>query len=56
MIPDLNEKIERSKVIKALLKQWITRQGIAGKAEIVLSKNPDINIKLPKPIRSYRIP
>ena len=50
MIEGINEKIERVKIIKQLLSRWIAKQETAQKAQLLLSKNPDI--KLPKSLRT----
>ena len=44
------EKLERTKIIKQLLLRWIAKNETAKKAQLLLSKNPDI--KLSKAILS----
>jgi hypothetical protein len=50
MIESSDEKIERVKIIKQLLSRWIAKQETAMKAQLLLSKNPDI--KLSKSLRT----
>jgi len=49
MDKSVEEKIERNKCIKILLTRWIEKKETAGKASLLLSKNPQI--KLPKALK-----
>jgi hypothetical protein len=42
MIDSTKEKIERAKALRKLIKQWRTKQETKNKAELLLSRNPEL--------------
>ena len=51
MIDYAKEKAIKTKVLKKLLAKWLGMQGTAGKANLLLDKNPDIKIARAAKIR-----
>ena len=43
MLDSPQQKAEKAKVIKKLMSKWLKDQQTAGKATLLLSKNPGIN-------------
>jgi hypothetical protein len=42
MIDSTKEKTERAKALRKLIKQWRTKQETKNKAELLLSRNPEL--------------
>jgi len=51
MIDYAKEKAVRTKVLKKLLAKWLAMQETAGKANLLLDKNPEIKIARATKIR-----
>jgi hypothetical protein len=45
IMPDsTKEKVEKAKVLRKLMKKWLTRQDTKNKANLLLAKNPEIRM------------
>jgi hypothetical protein len=45
MIDSTKEKVERAKVLRKLVKKWLTTQETQKKADLLLAKNPELKVR-----------
>jgi hypothetical protein len=45
MIDSTKEKVEKAKVLRKLVKKWLTTQGMQKKADLLLAKNPELKVR-----------
>ena len=47
MIDSTKEKVEKAKVLRKLMKKWLTTQETQKKASLLLAKNPELKVRKP---------
>ena len=45
------ENVEKAKVLRKLMKKWLTTQETQKKANLLLAKNPELKLRKPAPVR-----
>ncbi len=51
MIETAKENVEKAKVLRKLMKKWLTTQETQKKASLLLAKNPEIKLRKPATAR-----
>ena len=51
MTEPTKENVEKAKVLRKLMKKWLTTQETQKKASLLLAKNPEIKLRKPASVR-----
>jgi hypothetical protein len=51
MTQTTKENVEKAKVLRKLMKQWLATQETQKKASLLLAKNPEIKLRKPASVR-----